>query len=208
MKFPLIRRFQSKANIVPAEPALTEIDREAISSQFYAKNQRILEPLNHLIVAPKVSDYGDIQEYKKAFDITMQAITELKQFCSQSDAGKIWYEDYYCHCFNSNQRDFNLIERIEQEYYNFLNNYEAIQDKIEKKKAATEFLLVNGGYIRRTILQLIQGEPGILQKSLYSHFNPEHKQAVIQVVQNLVKEKIVFREKEGNSFRLYLKPKV
>ena len=208
MKFLLAKLFQSRTSITPAEPNLTEVDREAISAQFYVKNRRILEPLNHLIVAPKVSDYGDIQEYKKAFDITMQAITELKQFCSQSKAGMIWFEDYYCHCFNSKQQDFNLIERIEQEYYNFLNNYEAVQNKIEKKKAATEFLLVNGSYVRRTILQLIQGEPGILQKSLYSHFNPEYKQAVIQVVQNLVKEKIVFREKEGNSFRLYLKPKV
>ena len=83
MKFPLVRRFQSKTSIAPAEPDLTEVDREAISAQFYMKNRRILEPLNHLIVAPKVSDYGDIQEYKKAFDITMQAITELKRICNQ-----------------------------------------------------------------------------------------------------------------------------
>lgn len=208
MKSGLLKIFQSKSRVAPIASNFNFRDRESISAQFYIENRKVLEPLNHLAVAPKITDYGDIQEYKKAFDITMQAITELKQFCSQSEAGMIWFEDYYCHCFNSNQQNFNLIERIEQEYYNFLNNYEAAQNKIEKKKAATEFLLVNGSYVRRTILQLIQSEPGILQKSLYSHFDPEYKQAVIQVVQNLVKEKIVFREKKGNSFRLYLKPKV
>lgn len=208
MKFPLAKFFQSKVTIAPVEPDPVEIDRESVSAHFYEANRNILEPLNHLIVPPRLADYGDIQEYKKAFDITMQAITELKNFCSQSNAGMIWYEDYYCHCFNSRNQDFNLIERIENEYYQFLNNYDDIQAKLEKKRKATEFLLANGSYIRRTIIQLIQAEPGILQKSLYSHFEPEYKNAVIQVVQNLVKEKIVFREREGNSFRLYLKPQV
>lgn len=208
MKFPLTKLFQSKTNIAPIETKPSQIDRESISTQFFLDNRKILEPLNHLIIAPKLSDYGDIQEYQKAFEITMQAIAELKKFCSQSQAGMIWYEDYYCHCFNSRKKDFNLIEQIEHEYYDFLNNYETIQKKFNKKRAATDFLLVNGTYVRRTIIQIIQAEPGILQKSLYSHFDPEYKTAIIQVIQNLVKEKVVFREKEGNSFRLYLKPRI
>lgn len=208
MKNPLLKLFHSKSTITPVDIHPQTADRESISIQFYEANKRVLEPLNHLIIAPKQSEYGDVQEYKKAFDITMQAISEIKNFCSKSEAGLIWYEDYYCHCFNSRQKDFNLIEQIEQQYYDFLSNYESVQSKMEKKKAATEYLLANGSYIRRTIIQLIQSEPGILQKSIYSNFDPEYKTVVIQVLQNLIKEKIIFREKEGNSFRLYLKPQI
>lgn len=98
MKSGLLKIFQSKSRVAPIASNFNFRDRESISAQFYIENRKVLEPLNHLAVAPKITDYGDIQEYKKAFDITMQAITELKQFCSQSEAGMIWFEDYYCHC--------------------------------------------------------------------------------------------------------------
>lgn len=175
---------------------------------FYIKNYAFLQPLEHQAVAPQMKNYGDIDSYRLAYEICLNALHTLKDFCYTSDEGKKWYESMYCHCFNSHCKDFSLEVQLEKGYEDLIENWVVYERRFQAKKDATDFLIENGPYIRRTIIEIIKSEPGILQKDIYDRFDPSYKQAVISTLGAMNREKVLFREPYKNTFKLYVSPPV
>lgn len=145
-----------------------------------------------------------MKSYIYAFEICLNAINELKSFCSNSVIGLAWFDKYFNHCFNSHNPDFSLIEKIRENYEDLINNYEKYNEYFKQKQELNAFLTSNSNYIKEQIIELVKTNSGILQKDIYKYFEPEHKKAVIQILQSLLKEKEITRVKHGNTFELYL----
>ena len=178
------------------------------TEEFFVEHMDYLQPLEHQIIPPKVEDYNDINSYRLAYEISLEALHTLKDFCYTKPEGKRYFEEMYCHCFNSRCKDFSLERNIEDGYKELISNWENYSEQFQRSSKATDFLIENGPHVRRKIIEIIQQEPGVLQKDIYSKFNPEYKNSVIRIVQALNKEKVIFREPYKNSFRLYLTPSI
>ena len=96
------------------------------------------------------------------------------------------------------------INEIDYGEYTTRNNYEKYNEYFKKKQELNVFLTSNSNYIKEQIIELVKTNSGILQKDIYKYFEPEHKKAVIQILQSLLKEKEITRVKHGNTFELYL----
>lgn len=177
-------------------------------NRFYWNHAKEIQPLEHLIVPPQVIDYGDVETYKKALEISIQAVHELEKICYTSDIGIAWFDQQYHHCFNSHTSDFSLIEKINDLYTDLISNYQEYEVRFQRKTEAKDFLFTHGNYIRKHIIESVKANPGILQKDIYKCFEPDYKQSVISVLQSLVKERVLFRLKHGNTFELYLEPPI
>lgn len=175
---------------------------------FFSSNYEYLQELEHQALAPQMKDYGDIDSYRLAYEISLGALHTLKDFCYASPEGKQWYESMYHHCFNSRCDDFNFEKRIEEGYQDLIENWAVYEQKFRAKKEQTDFLLENGPQIRRMIIEIVKAEPGILQKDIYSRFDPAQRKAIISILQALTKEKVLFREPYKNTFKLFLKPPI
>lgn len=176
--------------------------------QFFFDNLEYIQKMNHQIVAPRMKDYGDIDSYRLAYEVCLSALHTLKDFCYATPAGKKWFEDYYCHCFNSKCDDFSLEAKIEAGYQDLIENWNVYEQKFKTKQEETDFLIENGPYIRRTLHEIISSEPGILQKDIYSRFNPSYRNAIISILGAMNREKVIFREPYKNTFKLYVSPPV
>lgn len=198
------RKIVPQPKTIPLAKRVTE---ESVD-QFFAQNFAYIQTLQHQVVTPKPVEYGDIDSYRLAYEISLNALHTLKDFCYTSPEGKKWYEEMYHHCYNSRCKDFNLEKRIEEGYDDLISNWEVYSEQFQRRSEATDFLIENGPYIRRTIINIIREEPGILQKDVYSKFDPKYKSSVIKIIQAMHKEKVLFREPCKNSYRLYLTPSI
>lgn len=178
------------------------------SDNFFVTNYDYLHELEQQAITPQMKDYGDIDSYRLAYEISLGALHTLKDFCYASPEGTRWYESMYHHCFNSRCDDFNFEERIEEGYQDLIENWAVYEQKFRAKKEQADFLLENGPQIRRMIIEIVKAEPGILQKDIYSRFDPAQRKAIISILQALTKEKVLFREPYKNTFKLFLKPPV
>lgn len=192
---PKDEKRSSKYGITPAD-------------QFFLDNAAYLHEMEHQIIAPQIKDYGDVDSYRLAYEICLGHLHTLKDFCYKTPEGKQWFEDYYCHCFNIRCDDFSLEAQIEEGYQDLIDNWVVYERKFIAKRQATDFLLENGPYIRRKIIEIIRSEPGILQKDIYSKFDPSYREAIISIIGAMKREKVLFREPYKNTFRLYLSPPV
>lgn len=92
------------------------------SDNFFVTNYDYLHELEQQAITPQMKDYGDIDSYRLAYEISLGALHTLKDFCYASPEGKRWYESMYHHCFNSRCDDFNFEERIEEGYQDLIEN--------------------------------------------------------------------------------------
>lgn len=194
----------TKAKAVPPHHRATEEAAE----EFFIQNHTYIQSLEHQAITPKAIEYGDIDSYRLAYEISLNALHTLKEFCYSSPEGKKWYDEMYHHCSNGRCKDFSLEQQVEEGYADLISNWEVYSRQFQSRSEATDFLIENGPYIRRTIINIIREEPGILQKDIYSKFDPEFKPSVIKIIQVMHKEKVLFREPYKNSFRLYLTPSI
>lgn len=178
------------------------------SDQFAIDNADYLQKMEHQALAPKIEDYGDADSYRLAYEICLNSLHTLKEFCYATPEGKQWFEGYYCHCSNSRCRDFSLEAKIEEGYQDLIDNWTIYERKFKAKQESTNFLIENGPYIRRKISEIIKSEPGILQKDIYSRFDPSYREAIISIISAMKREKVLFREPYKNTFKLYLLPPV
>lgn len=178
------------------------------SDEFFVNNCAYLQSLEHQVVTPKMKDYGDIDSYRLAYEISLKALYTLKDFCYSSPEGREWYSEMYLHCFNSQNSDFSLEEQIEDGYRDLMENWVEYKQRFQARKDATDFLIEKGPYIRRRIIDIVKSYPGILQKDIYSEFDPTYKESVIKIILTLNKEKVLFREPYKNTFQLFLTPSV
>lgn len=174
------------------------------SEDFYVRHFDILQPLEHQVVAPKMCDYADVDSYQTAYAAVIHALDELEQFCLSQKGGKQWFDETYNHCFNSRISDFSLANQIRAGYDDLLARYADYQKEFEEREAKRIFLSKNDTAIRNKIIEIVTQNPGILQKDIYKHFEQEYKFAVIDILQRLYKEKILFRTHYKNTFNVFL----
>lgn len=176
------------------------------SDQFSLDNFDYIEKMTNQASAPQMKDYDDLEAYKKAYELCLDSLHTLKEFCYQSAAGKRWFQEYYCHCFNSRCKDFSLEDQIEEGYQNLISDWENYERLRIITKNTEKFIAENSSRIQSQLIDIIRSEPGILQKDIYSRFDPIYKPVIISVIGTMNKKHIIFREKYKNTFKLYLSP--
>lgn len=172
--------------------------------KFFISNIDKINSIKCKAILPKASNFSDVLSYKTALEKYLSTVDELKNFCSISSAGMAWFDKHFNHCFNSHNPDFSIIEQTRENYKDLINNYEKYNEYFKQKQELDAFLTSNSNYIKEQIIELVKTNSGILQKDMYKYFKPEHKKAVIQILQSLLKKKRITRVKHGNTFELYL----
>lgn len=171
--------------------------------EFFSENMEYLQKLEHQTIVGKEFDYPSIEAYHSAYVNAILALDELKKFCMLSPGGRKWFFSMYHHAHNSRNPDFNLEQRIREGYKELMENYDDHKAQFEQRKDKAEFLAEHREEIKDQLFRIIADNPGILQKSIRKNFPPEYESAVITVLLELVKSKVIRREKAGNSFALF-----
>ena len=123
-----------------------------------------------------------LESYKER----VQLAKDFKTFCElKGEGGKLWYQEYYN--TDINDAELELYRYENNDYENELTYYKESQ---RKKKLNAE--------IKSKILTLAAQENGVLQKDIYEMFNPEDKNTIKNIVEKLVANNIIIKEKQGN----------
>ena len=72
-------------------------------------------------------------------------------------------------------------------------------------QAKQEFEKIILPTLEKSLMQIIESEPGILQKDVYKMFSPEAKSYIQEKLYCAEKSNNIVREKSGNSYKLYTK---
>ena len=114
----------------------------------------------------------------------------FKDFCySKGIGGTLYFQDMWEHCHNSSNPDFDYIDRFKEKL-----------EKLEYKK----YSLDETAEIKAKLKQVIQSNPGILQKDIYESFSPDRKPIIRSVLLELDNQKVIRRTKKGNTYELFL----
>ena len=98
-------------------------------SKFYAANVEYIEKLEQDIWMPHLYSFDTIDEAIAHDRQALIAAQKLAEYCSKTSVGRQYFEDMWMHCHNSQNPDFNFIDRIKDRYSDLTLNYE------ERKKA-------------------------------------------------------------------------
>lgn len=177
------------------------VEDEMAQSKFYSENAEYIDKLQQNIWLPNLYSFSTIDDAIAHDQQALIAAQELFAFCSQSKAGQQYFEDIWLHCHNSQNPDFSFIDHIKDRYADLTQNYEERKKDFELHQKRQAFLQ----HADADVLQVIQSNPGILQKELYKHFDPDLKPTIGTTVSHLVKSDQIWREKQGNSYSLYTK---
>lgn len=177
------------------------VEDEMEQSKFYSENAEYIDKLQQDIWLPNLYSFSTIDDAIAHDQQALIAAQELSAFCSQSKAGQKYFEDMWLHCHNRQNPDFSFIERIKDRYTDLTLNYEERKKEFELHQKRQAFLQ----HADADVLQVIQSNPGILQKDLHKHFDPDLKPTIGTAVSHLAKSNQIRREKQGNSYSLYAK---
>ena len=141
-----------------------------------------------------VRSYENPDNTLKAYKERVQLAKDFKTFCElNGEGGKLWYQEYYS--TDINDAELTLYDYEANYYENELHSYKEAQ---RKKKLKAD--------IKSKILTLAAQENGILQKDIYEMFEPEDKNTIKSVVENLIDNDTIIKEKQGK-FNLLKIPK-
>lgn len=177
------------------------VEDEMAQSKFYSENAEYIDKLQQDIWLPNLYSFSTIDDAIAHDQQALIAAQELFAFCSQSKAGQQYFEDMCLHCHNSQNPDFSFIDHIKDRYADLTQNYEERKKDFELHQKRQAFLQ----HADTDVLQVIRSNPGILQKDLHKHFDPDLKPTIGTAVSHLVKSDQIRREKQGNSYSLYTK---
>lgn len=177
------------------------VEEEMEQSKFYSANAEYIDKLQQDICLPNLYSFSTIDDAITHDQQALIAAQELSNFCSQSKAGQQYFEDMWLHCHNCQNPDFSIIDRIKDRYADLTLNYEERKKGFELHQKRQAFLQ----HADADVLRVIQSNPGILQKDLHKHFDPDLKSTIGTAVSHLVKSDQIRREKQGNSYSLYAK---
>ena len=116
----------------PKPPKLTKKQLEEVETQFFCQNMEYLQRLSHRITMKRMNQYPDFDTYLSAYDDCIQALDELKDFCSQTVGGQAWFSSMYRHCHNSQTKNFNLERQIREGYRDLKDNQQGYRLQFER----------------------------------------------------------------------------
>lgn len=146
----------------------------------------------------------DIDERISFLRASISCAQQIEAICDQSDLGKKYFSDMWMHCHNSQNPDFNFMQKIQLELAETLTNYDDIKVKLDadsRKKEKEEAFLSSAEH---EIFECISNNPGLLQKDLYSRFDPDLKNVIGLTLSQMVKSGKVHKTKKGRTFELYI----
>lgn len=164
----------------------TESENE-LCFQFYSKNIHTVEEYEERIYNNSLrTKNATIDEQLKMDSSAIKAYNEFKKYCYKTKGGTIYFQDMYEHCHNSNNPDFNYIDRINDNYTFLTKHYDT---------------LIN---LDSIIIQTINSNPGLLQKDIYKLINVELKSIIQHKIRELETENKIKRTKQSGSYLLEL----
>lgn len=176
-------------------------EEKRAASAFHAANAEYIDKLEHDIWLPHLYDFDSIDEAIAHAQQALISAQQLADYCSKTSNGQLYFEDMWLHAHNSQNPDFSFIEKIKQRYVDLTLNYEERKHEFELHKKRKDFL-VNA---EPEVLNVIKSTPGILQKDVWKHFDPDLKPTIGTAVSHLCKKNQITRIKHGNSYELYPK---
>lgn len=177
------------------------LEEKMAKSAFHAANAEYIDKLEHDIWLPHLYDFDSIDEAIAHAQQALISAQQLADYCSKTSNGRLYFEDMWLHAHNSQNPDFSFIEKIKQRYVDLTLNYEERKHEFELHKKRKDFL-VNA---EPEVLNVIKSNPGILQKDIWKHFDPDLKPAIGTAVSHLCKKNQITRIKHGSSYELYPK---
>lgn len=132
------------------------------------------------------------QEQIKALEALLQYINKTAAECKAKGE---CYEFY----FQNHTLANGLQERFEKELKEVKANYDTLAAEYNLKANFEKNVLPT---LKKELLQIIKDNPDIMQKDLYKRFQKEAKPYISDILYHLDKERIITREKSGNSYKL------
>lgn len=122
---------------------------------------------------------------------------EYKRYCYLRKNYRIYFQSTWEHCHSSKNPDFEYIEPYVERYNYLLANKEQLLNKEQFHEKCMDEL-------EEKLFHIISHNSGILQKNIYSYFNPCIRNDISTLLYCLSKEGKIIRSKSGNSYKLYL----
>ncbi len=132
------------------------------------------------------------QEQIKALEALLQYINKTVAECKAKGE---CYEFYFQNYTLAN----GLQERFEKELEEIKANYDKLAADYNLKANFEKDVLPT---LKKELLQIIKDNPDIMQKDLYKRFQKEAKPYISDILYHLDKDRIIAREKSGNSYKL------
>ena len=176
-------------------------EEENAQSKFHSANAEYIDQLEQYIWMPDLYSFDSIDDAIAHDQQALIAAQKLAEYCSKTSVGRQYFEDMWMHCHNSQNPDFNFIDRIKARYSDLTLNYEDRKKDFDLHKKRRAFLR----HADDAVLQVIGENPGVLQRELHKHFDPDLKPTIGTAVSHLLKADKIRREKCGNSYSLYKK---
>ena len=160
-------------------------------------NRGFIEPRDS-----KLADLMQIAANTREIDKKINALKDLityyhtyRQECEER--GGDFYKYFLgMHVYVNGKKDF-LINKWQTELKNLEDGYLDVKEKEDVIAKAKPTL-------KADIIAVIQSNQGILQKDLYSHFDPLLKEEIYATLYELLKEGKLTKEKCGNSNKLFI----
>lgn len=166
-----------------------------LSFDFSFNNRQIIDRYEALMIneGKPFDSSVDVLSNINICEASLQAFNDLKQFCYQSEGGKIYFQDMWEYCHNSKNECFawsdNLKERIK--YLN--DNKELLLDKDLKLPT-----------LSNDLLNYLKSHTNAIQKDIYSDFNPLLKSEIQKRLRDFEKDNIIRRTKYKSSYLIEL----
>lgn len=120
---------------------------------------------------------------------------------AHSSAQKLEAIKSYFQYIEDGKQRYRKIGECEGKYFDeYIVNSEEAKENIRKKKLIEKDLALD-----KEILKTIKKNPGILQKNIYSLFEPKLKGCIQNKISVAEKEGIITREKSGSTYKLFAK---
>lgn len=167
------------------------MSQKDLSDDFMLKNLQRIRPLEKKLCvnAEDLSVDAQIAAYKNA----LSAFDELKNFCYQTDGGKIYFQDMWEHCHNSKEECFSFESKLKERLEYLQNNRD---DLI--------YVQTHKSTLRSELKEYLSSHEGVVQKDIYKDFNPLLKSVIQHELYLMDKEGVIKRGKKGSSYLVEL----
>lgn len=168
--------------------------------EYYSMNAEYINKLECDIWLPGLYTFDSIDDAIEHVQHALISAQELKEYCSKTQIGRLYFEDEWLHAHNSENPDFSFIDKIKERYFDLTTNYEQRKHDFELHKKRQLFRKTS----EQDIMCVIRNNPGLLQKDIYGFFDSDLKPTVKSTINHLVSSGKVHRIKKGNTFILSL----
>ena len=167
-------------------------ESQVYKADFYLRNADIIKPLENKIHLPYDSS-ASVESQIATCKNALSAFDELQQYCYKSNEGIAYFQNMWEHCHNSQNADFSFRVKIEEKLDYLLKNKDDLRYRENKLPS-----------LRNELIEYISSHTDVIQKNIYSNFNPILKNDIQHELYLMDKEHIIQRTKYKNSYILKL----